>query len=278
MSMSKKVLAVFDFDNTLFDWVHVWYSCFEAMMGAVEQETGLSIDDLAKEVRAVHQHHGTSEYAFLLEALPSLRPHLAGRKSSEVFENAIIAFRTARKLELQLYPRVADTLLKIKGAGARIAIYTESQSFYSFYRLKRLGLDGVVDRIYTPPDHDLPDSFLENGGRHYSRDYYQLRYAEHRHTPRGELKPNPDLLQHIGDSRHKDIAMAKDAGVDYAWASYGEAQDTNAYEMLKLVTHWSDEDVEREKRIRSRTVDADIILDKNLYQIFDHYTFSEYHQ
>lgn len=288
--MPNKILAIFDFDNTLFDWVHVWYTCFDAMMAEVEIKTGLSVRDLAAEIRAVHQKYGTSEYAFLLDEIPTLKSHLKGNLASEVFEDAILAFRKARKRELRLYPTVAETLLKIKGSGARIAIYTESQSFYSFYRLKRLGLDGVVDRIYTPPDHDLPDRFLENGGRYYNTNYYQLRYSEHRHTPAGELKPNPDLLAqivcdfdvsrddtiYIGDSRHKDVAMAEDAGVDYAWASYGEAQDTEAYEMLKMVTHWSDEDVERERHIRERDVQAKIVLDKSLSQILDRYSFSEY--
>lgn len=290
--MSKKILAVFDFDNTLFDWVHVWHSCFDAMMGEIEQVTGLSVHDLASEIRPVHQQHGTSEYAFLLENLPGLRPYLKGRPASEVFADAVRAFRQARKRELRLYPTVADTLLRIKGAGTRIAIYTESQSFYSFYRLKRLGLDGVVDRIYTPPDHDLPEHFLEKGGRHYGREYYHLRYAEHRHTPAGELKPNPDLLLqiaadfgvaksqvvYVGDSRHKDVAMARDAGVDYAWASYGEAQDTEAYELLKLVTHWTDDDVIREREIRAREVSANVELDSCLAQLLKHFEFGEYHQ
>ena len=290
--MSNKILAIFDFDNTLFDWVHVWYSCFTAMMEAVELKTGLSVDDLAAEIRPIHQSHGTSEYAFLLEALPSLQSHLGGQSASIVFEDAIRAFRKARKQQLRLYPTVAETLLKIKGVGARIAIYTESQSFYSFYRLKRLGLDGVIDRIYTPPDHELPDRFLESGGRHYGKDFYHLRYTEHRHTPVGELKPNPDLLAqiitdfgvskqqavYIGDSRQKDVAMAKDAGVDYAWASYGEAQETEAYDLLKLVTHWSDDDVEREAQIRARVVTANLELSESLLQVFDHFSFSEYHQ
>jgi phosphoglycolate phosphatase-like HAD superfamily hydrolase len=290
--MSNKILAIFDFDNTLFDWVHVWYSCFTAMMEAVELKTGLSVDDLATEIRPIHQSHGTSEYAFLLEALPSLQSHLGGQSASIVFEDAIRAFRKARKQQLRLYPTVAETLLKIKGAGARIAIYTESQSFYSFYRLKRLGLDGVIDRIYTPPDHELPDRFLESGGRHYGKDFYHLRYTEQRHTPVGELKPNPDLLAqiitdfgvskqqavYIGDSRQKDVAMAKDAGVDYAWASYGEAQETEAYDLLKLVTHWSDDDVEREAQIRARVVTANLELSESLSQLFDHFSFSEYHQ
>lgn len=236
--------------------------------------------------------HGTSEYAFLLESLPSLKPFIKDKTAQEVFGSAIYAFRKARKNELKLYPGVADSLLRIKGSGARLAIYTESQSFYSFYRLKRLGLDGVVDRIYTPPDHDLPDHFIQRGGRHYGRDYYHLRYTEHRHTPAGELKPNPQLLSqiitdfgatkdqvvYIGDSRQKDIAMAEDAGVEYAWASYGEAQETGAYDLLKLVTHWDDDDVERERLIRSREITAKIQLESSLSEIFNHFEFSEYHQ
>lgn len=288
--MNKKTLAIFDFDNTLFDWVHVWHSCFKAMMDEVEAQTGASIVDLAPEIRPVHQLHGTSEYAFLLEALPSLQTYLNDQPASEAFKSAIRAFREVRKRELRLYPDVADTLLRIKGRGARIAIYTESQSFYSFYRLKRLGLDGVVDRIYTPPDHELPDGFIEEGQRHYARDYYHLRHTEQRHTPRGELKPNPDLLEqiitdfgvskseavYIGDSRQKDVAMAEDAKVDYAWASYGEAQETDAYEMLKLVTHWTDEDVQREAEIRSREIEAKIELKESILEIFEHYAFSDY--
>lgn len=262
------------------------------MMAEVELKIGLSVNDLAAEIRSVHQSHGTSEYAFLLEALPSLQSHLGGQSPSVAFEEAIRSFRKARKRELRLYPTVAETLLKIKGSGARVAIYTESQSFYSFYRLKRLGLDGVIDRIYTPPDHDLPDRFLESGGRHYGKEFYRLRYSEHRHTPAGELKPNPDLLAqiitdfgvskdhavYVGDSRQKDVAMANDAGVDYAWASYGEAQETEAYDLLKLVTHWSDEDVRRERAIRARKIAANVELKTSLSQIFDYFSFSEYHQ
>src|SRR5581483_7760245 len=48
--------------------------------------------------------------------------------------------------------------------------------------------------------------------------------------------------------------MAKDAGVDDAWAKYGQSQNTPAYQLLREVTHWSDEDVEREKRISQRSI------------------------
>jgi len=286
----KKLVAIVDFDNTLFDWVHVWHASFSAMMQSVCSQTKLSLEDLASEIREVHQRHGTSEYAFLLGEIPSLKAYIGQNMAEEVFADAIRAYRTARKRNLYLYPSVADSLLRIKGSGARIAIYTESQSFYSFYRLKRLGLDGVVDCIYSPPDHDLPEGFVRGKARHYTRDYYQFRHTQHRHTPRGELKPNPAILKqiindfgvsikevvYVGDSRHKDVAMALDAGVDHAWAAYGESQETEAYEMLKMFTHWTDEDVSREAEVRARMVEAKVILKESFSQLFDHFKFGQY--
>lgn len=149
-----------------------------------------------------------------------------------------------------------------------------------------------MDSIYTPPDHAVPDHLDREHQRHYKENFYSFRHTEHRYTPLGELKPNPDLLLqiisdfgvdtseavYVGDSRHKDIAMAQDAGVDYAWARYGEWQDSNAYELLRAVTHWTDEDVEREKKVRARDVDAQIILPNSLAELLGFFSFGEYDQ
>lgn len=289
MTATKKLL-ILDFDNTLFDWVKLWHRCFVAMTDEVERISGIGLETIQDEIRVIHQRHGTSEYAFLLEEVPTIRRYLDGRRAMDVFQSAIAAFRDERRKLLSLYPTVADTLLTVKGLGARIAIYTESLSYYSFYRVKRLGLDGVVDTIYTPPDHDVPGHLNLEHQRFYKESFYSFRYTAHHHTPLGELKPNPDLLLqiirdfevepteavYVGDSRHKDVAMAQDAGVDYAWAKYGEWQDTEAYELLRAVTHWNDEDVEREKRVRQREVDAQVVLPNSLSELLSHFSFGEY--
>lgn len=286
----KKKLLVLDFDNTLFDWVSLWHGCFVAMMNEVERISGIRLADIQNEVRAINQRHGTAEYAFLLEEVPTLRDYLDGRSARDVFQPAIAAFRNQRRKLLKLYPSVAETLLAVKGCGTKIAIYTESLAYYSFYRAKRLGLDGVVDSIYTPPDHAVPAHLDLEHQRYYKESFYSFRYTDHRHTPAGELKPNPDLLLqiisdfglqsseavYVGDSRHKDVAMAQDAGVDYAWAQYGEWQDSSAYELLRSVTHWTDKDVEREKKVRAREVDAKIILSKDLAELLNFFSFGEY--
>jgi histidinol phosphatase-like enzyme len=93
-----------------------------------------------------------------------------------------------------------------------------------------------------------------------------LEHTIVRHTPPGELKPNPQILLdiieasgatpeesiYIGDSLMKDITMAQDAGVRDVYAQYGYAQDREAYELLRAVTHWTDDDVARERTILAR--------------------------
>ncbi len=69
-----------------------------------------------------------------------------------------------RRKHLVLYPTVAETLLKIKGRGTRIIGYTESMAFYSNYRVRRLGLDGVLDYVFCPEDHVLPELVQEDFG------------------------------------------------------------------------------------------------------------------
>ena len=124
MDARKKVLIT-DLDNTLFDWVQLWYDCFTAMMEEVVKISGVPFDELKPDIRAVHQRHGTSEYSFLIEELAKLRNKFPDKNLATVFAPAIKAYRAARRRNLTLYPDVAETLLKIKGAGAAVVGYTE---------------------------------------------------------------------------------------------------------------------------------------------------------
>jgi phosphoglycolate phosphatase-like HAD superfamily hydrolase len=113
--MRVKTALITDLDNTLFDWVDLWYKCFSAMFDEIVRISELPRDTLIPEIRAIHQKYGTSEYSFLIEELPSLKPILKGRPATEVFAPAIEAYRTQRRANLKLFPTVAETLLKIKG-------------------------------------------------------------------------------------------------------------------------------------------------------------------
>ncbi len=69
--MKKKIsLLVTDFDNTLYDWVGMWYRSFEAMISEIENISGISREVLEPEIQKVYQKYGTTEYAFLIEEIP----------------------------------------------------------------------------------------------------------------------------------------------------------------------------------------------------------------
>jgi phosphoglycolate phosphatase len=90
------------------------------------------------------------------------------------------------------------------------------------------------------------------------------------------LKVTKTDCVYVGDSLTKDIAMAQDAGVADAYAKYGKAQHTGAYQLLRDVTHWSDADVEREKRIGEREVRSTVVLNSTFSEIMDHFSFGDW--
>lgn len=218
----------------------------------------LEISDLDPETfyaecSQLHQQHGTSEYAFVLTELPSLKD-LYGGNVLNVMQPAIDAFREARRKHLKLYPGVNTALDTLKNAGVIIAAFTESKAFYTNYRFRKLGLDEKINFLYSPMDHTLPRDAISS--RKYSPETYELKTTEHRFTPEGEYKPNPHILigiieelrfnvqdtVYIGDNLLKDVFMAQQAKVTDVHAAYGAAQHrAEEYDLLKKVTHWTPE-------------------------------------
>jgi hypothetical protein len=164
-------------------------------LGKVVEISGVDREALYAECSVIHQKYGTSEYSRLLGELPCLQK-LYGDNVLQVVAPAIDAFRDARRHALQLYPTVHETLEALKAAGIVIAAFTESKAFYTNYRFRKLDLDGLIDYLYSPEDHSMPDD--TPGTRYYDEpDTYKFKKTIHRFTPEGEVKPNPDILLEI---------------------------------------------------------------------------------
>jgi len=292
MALKKKSVLITDLDNTLFDWVDLWFNCFSPMLDSIVSISGVSKAKLIPEISAVHQKHGTSEYSFLIEEVPSLKRFLKKRSAIEVFKPAIQKYQDQRRKHLHLYPTVAETLLRIKGKGAIVVGYTESMAFYSNYRIRRLGLDGVLDYVFCPEDHVMPAGVEPEDFRKYPATHYELKYTRQHFTPRGSKKPDKVVLAaiiddlglnkadciYVGDNLMKDIAMAVDCAVDDVWAKYGEARNRPEYKLLREVTHWTPEEVEREKRIKERSdVTPTHTLEKSFSEILALFEFTDNH-
>jgi HAD superfamily hydrolase (TIGR01549 family) len=249
------------------------------MIGKVIDISGVDAEVLYAQCSIVHQKYGTSEYSRLLGELPCLQ-ELYGDDTLKVMQPAIDAFREARRRVLRLYPTVEKTLKALKASGVITAAFTESKAFYTSYRFRKLGLDGLIEYLYSPADHRMPDETAAS--RYYEPETYRFKYTVHHFTPEGEVKPNPDILLsiisdlggsvddvvYVGDNILKDVYMAQQAGVTDVHALYGASQHKPEYELLRKVTHWTKEMVERERAaLRPGSITATHVLDANFAQI-----------
>ncbi|WP_417498583.1 HAD family hydrolase [Methylophaga sp.] len=275
MTKPTKTVLITDLDNTLYDWFNIWYNSFNGMLNKVVEISGVSKETLIKEIKPVHEKYGTAEYAFVLEKLPSLQKMYGTREEiNKKLNEAIHVARSERMNHLRLYEGVYDTLAELKTRRVRVIAYTESKAWYTKNRLKRLGLDYFIEHLYSPQDHSVPID-----DEH--RKEITFEYMKSSHTPENELKPNPKLLLdiiaelgvdpsecvYIGDSEMKDVAMAIDAGVTSVFAKYGASHFENQverYELLRSVTHWTKDDVEREREIKNsnKQHNADYTVEK----------------
>lgn len=285
-----KSVLITDLDNTLFDWFSIWHKSFSAMLNEISSISGISIEELKPQIKKIHQKHGTAEYAFVIEEIPSIRAKYGNRETiNKIFDPAIHAYRSERKKHLKLYDGVYDTLNTLKNMGVLIIGYTESKEFYSNYRVSKLGLDGIIDILFSPEDHTIPFGVIPQSN-------YQLTKTVNMHTPQGEIKPNPKILKdiihsveatpekciYVGDSEMKDIAMALEANVDAVFAKYGTSHfstNTDDYDLLRDVTHWTDSDVERERKIKEENKDihAKFMINRfdEILQLFQFQRFSK---
>lgn len=261
----KKSLLVTDLDNTLWDWFQAWHTSFSAMLERLAALSGIPQRELEAQIRRVHQLRGTSEYSNLLREVPGLVDAAAPNDPFVVFDPALHILHSRRRSATRLYPGVLESLLELKRRGVRIVAYTESIAYWTEWRVRHTGLDGVIDVLYSAPDHDLPHGISFEDLRTLPASEYGLRETQHEHVERGLIKPNvkvlleiladqncsPEEAVYIGDSLMKDVAMAQGANVLDVHAAYGLVQSLPEYELLRRVSHWTDEDVNRERQLMS---------------------------
>jgi FMN phosphatase YigB (HAD superfamily) len=281
---------VTDLDNTLWDWFAIWHAGFSALMDGLIAESGVEQSTLEREIRVIHQANGTSEYPpeLLLPLLPSLAVLSDREALLTKYDDAIHAFHKARKDAVRLYPGVMETLKAVRESGCMVLAYTESLAFVTTQRLLRVGLDGMIDHLYSPPDHDLPSGVALEKLRRYDAERYTLKRTISSKTPPGERKPNPGILKsiladaraepsttvYVGDSRMKDVAMAQAVGVVDVLAAYGEVQTRDGYDLLQRVSHWPDEDVQSEQLIIEHApVQPTVTLSVGFGELLDNFTF-----
>jgi FMN phosphatase YigB (HAD superfamily) len=283
-------LLVTDLDNTLWDWFAAWYASFSAMLQKLSELSDIPQHQLEREIQAVHRRRGTSEYSYLLNELPSLLEKHPTLKPSEVYDEALHMQNRSRIQNTKLYEGVKETLQELQRRKVTVVAYTESVSYWSEWRVRRTGLDGLIEVMYSSPDHDFPAGVSVHQLRTQPPSAYGLRKTVHKHVPSGVLKPNTEVLSsilsdfavspqeavYVGDSLMKDVIMAQELGVHDVHARYGVSHDRDGYNLLRRVSHWTSQDIEREKELSTRpTVNPSYVLTEGFAQLLTMFNFGE---
>lgn len=279
--MDKKLL-VCDLDNTLYDWVAYFVTAFYAMVDEAVRITGCDRERLLDDLREVHRKHHDSEHPFSLLETKTMRdlfPDQSVKEIAQHLDPAFHAFNVNRKEHLRLYPGVREALDALSQAGFVLVAHTESKLYAAVDRLTRLDLSDYFQRIYCRERANSQHPDPEAGVRWLDR-FPMSKVLE---LSRHQQKPDPDVLleicrdrgflrteaAYVGDSVARDILMARAAGVYAIWAKYGASDRKAQYDALVRVTHWTGEDVRRERSLskKAKTISADCVLENSFGEI-----------
>ena len=280
-------LLICDLDNTLYDWVSYFVPSFYAMVDKVVEllecdQNGQ--EQLLDDLRKVHQKYNDLEHPFsLLEArkIREMFPNLSRKELADKLDPAFYAFNVTRKKTLRLYPNVFETLKRLGQNDITLVAHTESRLHAALDRMNRLNLTQFFTRIYcreaAPTRH--PSSERQKTIRRSYPSEKIRELSEHQRKPDktvlneicGNEGFNIGNVAYIGDSKVRDVLMARNAGVFSIWAEYGSKHDPLDWDKLVRISPWSDEDKEREKRLNGATkaIMPDFIAEHSFAQVLE---------
>jgi phosphoglycolate phosphatase len=279
--MSKRLL-VCDLDNTLYDWVTYFVSAFYAMVDEAVKITGCDREQLLDDFREVHREHSDSEHPFALletQTIKRLFPFESRADVARRLDRAFYAFNSKRKENLRLYPGVKEVLDALSSQGITLVAHTESKLYAVVDRLSRLELTNYFSKVYCRERSIAHHPNPSVGSQWLSRfPMNKVRELSHH-----QKKPSPEVLleicadqgitidqtAYVGDSIARDIMMANDTGVYSIWAKYGTSHHSEAYPLLVRVSHWTEQDILRERELaeKAKGIRPDYVLHTDFSEI-----------
>jgi phosphoglycolate phosphatase-like HAD superfamily hydrolase len=252
------------------------------MVDKVIELTGCNKEDLLDDFKKVHQKYQNTEHPYsLLETkiVLNLYPNKTKAELKKIFAPAFQVFEESKNKNLKKYPYVNETFEILIQNNIKLAAHTESGLYAVSDRLQRLDLTKYFSIIYCR-ERPAPQSLVTSYGEKIISEFPMHKIIELSHHQR---KPDPTVLLeicdnlntdsnhavYIGDSMARDVLMAKDAGIFSIWAAYGTNHPKNHFKDLVRVTHWREEDVEREEKLyeASKNLKPDYIAKNNFNEI-----------
>ena len=140
---------VFDLDNTLVDFMRMKRNAVEAAIKAMI-DSGLDFPyaQIKDKIDEIYALRGI-EYQQVFDQLLN---HFIGKVDFKILSAGIVAYRTAREAELNTYPKVIPTLIKLIKMGIKLGVVSDAPSREAWLRLSYIGLHHMFDAIVTFDD------------------------------------------------------------------------------------------------------------------------------
>jgi len=237
--MSDIKLVVTDMDGTLYSWVDYIVPAVEALVQSVCLTTGSPKLRVVQALKEVYARYESNEYPFALQESSLYRDfNDFGSFDQLVIQPAKDAFSNARSRYLKPFPRVVQTLEELQARKIPVVALTDAPRNPAVARVKHMGLEPLLQGLYTMPGFAFPSSgqgeVLVNpriaqreAAGHYRSALKVVELEHEKPDPRGLLRicadfgVAPEQVLVIGDSRHKDVGVARQVGARALWAEYG---------------------------------------------------------
>ncbi len=197
--------VIFDFDNTLMDFMKMKRAAVEAAVDAMI-DAGLPYKkaEMIEKIYKVYWTEGIEDQQIFDKVLTQE----FGKIDYKVLASGIIGYRRAKEGTLALYPHVQLTLTELTRRGIKMAVVSDAPRLPVWLRICGLGLQHYFDAVVT---------FDDTGVRKPDPKPFQkaLDYLK--------LQPSEAIM--IGDWAERDMVGAKAVGLKTVFARYGDIQN-----------------------------------------------------
>src|ERR1700722_8266593 len=147
--MRRVDLAIFDLDNTLYDWYASFLPAFYSMVDVAVSILKCDREVLLDELRTVHVRHHDVEHPFSLietETVQEISRRHGPAEVRRILDPAFHAFNKVRKNNLALFPDVRSTLDELRSRRIKLVAFTDSSYFAALRRIRQLDLVNMFER------------------------------------------------------------------------------------------------------------------------------------
>ncbi|MGH2576090.1 MAG: HAD hydrolase-like protein, partial [Ignavibacteria bacterium] len=140
---------VFDLDNTLVDFMRMKRTAIEAAIKSmIDAGLDFPYDAIKQKIDEIYSERGI-EYQ---QVFDNLLHHFLQKIDYKILSAGIVAYRTAREAELNTYPKVVPTLIKLIKMGIKLGVVSDAPSREAWLRLSYIGLHHLFDAAVTLDD------------------------------------------------------------------------------------------------------------------------------